>query len=151
MSAEKNIANLQVIITNLAQQAECHFIQSKVFGAKGFEKLAEKYKEHTEEERGYVEKCIDRVIDLGGKVKLENKKGVEIFENPVDFVKYDLQVSKDGLALLKTMIDDAKDDLTTFDLLKDYYKDEEEDMYWGEQQLELIDVIGLQNWLIKQI
>lgn len=151
MSVEKNIANLQVIITNLAQQAEGHFIQSKVFGAKGFKKLAEKYKEHTEEERGYVEKCIDRVIDLGGKVKLENKQGTEIFENPVDFIKYDLQVSKDGLALLKTMLDDAKDDLTTFDLLKDYYKDEEEDMYWGEQQLELIEMIGLQNWLVKQM
>ena len=61
----KNIANLQVIITNLAQQADGHLIQSKVFCAKSFSKLAEKYKEHTEEERGYVEKCIDRVIDLG--------------------------------------------------------------------------------------
>ena len=88
---------------------------------------------------------------MGGKVKLENKQGTEIFENPVDYIKYDLQVSKDGLALLKTMLDDAKDDLTTFDLLKDYYKDEEEDMYWGEQQLELIEMIGLQNWLVKQM
>ena len=93
----------------------------------------------------------NRIIDLGGKVKLENKAGTEIFENPVDFIKYDLQVSKDGLALLKTMLDDAKDDLTTFDLLKDYYKDEEEDMYWGEQQLEIIEMIGEQNWLIKQM
>ena len=50
------------------------------------------------------------------------------------------------------MLNDAKDDLTTFDLLKDYYKDEEEeDMYWGEQQLEIIDMIGEQNWLIKQM
>lgn len=49
------------------------------------------------------------------------------------------------------MLNDARDDLTTFDLLKDYYKDEEEDMYWGEQQLEVIETIGLQNWLIKQV
>ena len=49
------------------------------------------------------------------------------------------------------MLNDAKDDLTTFDLLKDYYKDEEEDMYQGEQQLETIEMIGLQNWLIKQM
>ena len=72
-----------MIVTNLAQQAEGHFIQSKVFGAKGFSKLAQKYKEHTEQERGYVEKCIDRVIDLGGKVKLENKQGTEIFRTPL--------------------------------------------------------------------
>ena len=73
ISAEKNIANLQIIVTNLAQQAEGHFIQAKIFEAKCFLKLAKKYKEYTEEERGYVEKCIDRVIDLGGKVKLEYK------------------------------------------------------------------------------
>ena len=145
MTNNKNIDNLQMIVTNLAKQAEGHFIQAKIFEAKGLLKLAKKYKEHTEEERGYVEKCIDRVIDLGGKVKLEDKQGVEIFENPVDFIKYDLQVSVNGLKLLRDMLNDAKDDLTTFDLLKDYYKDEEEDMYWGEQQLETIEMIGVQN------
>ena len=94
----------------------------------------------------------NRIIDLGGKVKLENKAGTEIFENPVDFIKYDLQVSINGLKLLKDMLNDAKDDLTTFDLLKDYYKDEEEeDMYWGEQQLELINIIGKKNWILKQM
>ena len=137
ISAEKNIANLQIIVTNLAQQAEGHFIQAKIFEAKGFSKLAEKYKEHTEEEREYVEKCIDRIIDLGGKVKLENKAGTEVFENPVDFIKYDLQVSVNGLKLLKDMLNDASDDLTTFDLLKDYYKDEEKDMYWENNNLKL--------------
>ena len=76
---------------------------------------------------------------------------MEIFENPVDFIKYDLQVSISGLKLVKNMLNDTRDDLTTFDLLKDYYKDEEEDMYCGEQQLEVIETIGLQNWLIKQM
>ena len=42
-------------------------------------------------------------------------------------------------------------DLSTFDMLKDYYKNEEEDMYWAEQQLELIEKIGLQNWLTMQV
>ena len=137
MTNNKIIDNLQIIVTNLAQQAEGHFIQAKIFEAKGFSKLAEKYKEHTEEEREYVEKCIDRIIDLGGKVKLENKAGTEVFENPVDFINYDLQVSVNGLKLLKDMLNDASDDLTTFDLLKDYYKDEEKDMYWENNNLKL--------------
>ena len=42
-------------------------------------------------------------------------------------------------------------DLSTFDMLKDYYKDEEEDMYWGEGQLEMIERIGEQNWLLRQL
>ena len=39
---------------------------------------------------------------------------------------------------------------TTFDILKEYYQDEE-DMYWGEGQLELIKYIGKQNWLLRQM
>lgn len=42
-------------------------------------------------------------------------------------------------------------DNQTYDLLRDYALDEEEDMYWSEQQLELIAKIGLQNWLVKQL
>ena len=42
-------------------------------------------------------------------------------------------------------------DVTTYDIMKDYLKDEEEDMYWSENQLELIEKIGYQNWLIKQM
>ena len=35
--------------------------------------------------------------------------------------------------------------------MKEYLKDEEEDMCWSEQQLDLIEKIGYQNWLIKQM
>ena len=151
MSNGKIIADLQIIVTNLAQQADGHLIQSRVFAAKGFSKLASKYAEHATEERSYVEKFIDRILDLGGKVKLENKKEGMIFENSIDFIKHDLQVSVDGLAWLKKVLDNAKDDVTTYDMLKNYYKDEEADMYWGEQQLELIECIGVQNWILQQL
>lgn len=60
-------------------------------------------------------------------------------------------MSVDGLAWLKKVLDNAKDDVTTYDMLKDYYKDEEADMYWGEQQLELIEHIGIQNWILQQL
>ncbi len=45
----------------------------------------------------------------------------------------------------------ARPDYATYDLLKEYYLDEEEDLYWGEQQLELIEAIGKQNWLVQQL
>ena len=58
---KKNLEGLQIIVTDLAQQADGHAIQSKIFAAQGFSKLGEKYAEHAEEERGYVDKCIDRM------------------------------------------------------------------------------------------
>jgi bacterioferritin len=148
---EKLISNMQIIVTHLSQLADGHLIQSRIFRSMGLTKLEKKYAEHAEEERGYVIQMIDRILDLGGDVKLEAKQAGAIFKDPVEWVKFDLQVSIDGLNLLKGMLEDAKDDVTTYDILKEYYKDEEEDMYWGEQQLELIECIGVQNWILQQL
>ena len=40
-------------------------------------------------------------------------------------------------------------DATTYDLMKVYLKDEEDDMGWSEQQLELCKMIGKQNYLTQ--
>ena len=151
MTNEKVIAGLQTIVTELAQRADGHAIQSRIFASEGFSKLAEKYAEHAAEERGYVDKCIDRLLDLGCDVKLEAKREAPVCKDPVDWLKYDLQVSIDGLAWLKEITEAARKDYTTFDILKEYYQDEEEDMYWGQAQLELIECIGKQNWLLQQL
>ena len=151
MANQKVLDGLQIIVTDLAQQADGHQLQSRVFASMGFTKLADKYAEHAEEERGYVTKCIDRLLDLGCDVKLEAKKEGPVCKDPVEWVKHDLQVSIDGLAWLKEITEAAKDDYTTFDILKAYYQDEEEDMYWGQAQLEMIECIGKQNWLLRQL
>ena len=151
MANKKVLEGLQIIVTDLAQQADGHQLQSRIFASEGFTKLADKYAEHAEEERGYVTKCMDRLLDLGCEVKLEAKKEAPVCKDPIEWVKYDLQVSKDGLAWLKDLTLEAADDFTTYDILKEYYEDEEEDMYWGEAQLDLIECIGVQNWLMQQL
>ncbi len=141
---------MQVIVTQLAQQADGHLIQSRIFAAQGLTKLAEKYAEHSTEEHGYVEKCVDRLLDLGCDVKNGDKKDAPVFKDAIEFIKYDLQVSKDGLAWLGEIVEAARGDYKTFEILEEYYKDEE-DMYWAEQQLELIEKIGLNNWYANQV
>ena len=148
---ENILKGLQLIVSALSQQAEGHLIQSRIFAAQGFSKLADKYAEHVEEERGYVKQCIDRIIDLGGEVKLEAKAEMPICKDPIEFIKYDLQVSRDGVEALAAMVEEAREDYKTFDILKAYYQDEEEDMYWSENQLELIECIGRKNWLAGQL
>ena len=148
---EMIIAGLQGIVTGLSQQADGHVIQSKIFAGKGYTKLAEKYAEHAAEERGYVDQCIDRILDLGGEVKNEEKAATPVYSDPIEWIKYDLEVSRSGLKGLTKLIEASVKDFVTFEILVAYYKDEEEDLHWGEQQLELIEKIGEQNWLINQL
>lgn len=151
MANVKVLEALQIIITDLAQQADGHALQSRVFASEGFTKLADKYAEHASEERGWVDKCADRLLDLGCEVKLEAKKEAPVCKDPIDWIKYDLEVSKNGLAWLKEITELARDDYATYDILKAYYLDEEEDMFWAESQLDLIECIGKKNWLLQQI
>lgn len=77
-------------------------------------------------------KCIDRILDFGVEVKPEAKKEAPVYKDSVDWIKHDLEVSKHGLGLLDTIVEEARQDYTSFDMLKDYYIDEEEDLYWDE-------------------
>jgi bacterioferritin len=145
------IKALQEIVTTLSQQADGHELQSRAFKALGYNKLAEIYAEHAEEERGYVNQCADRIYVIGGFVTCGVKQEYPIFTNPLECVKYDLAVSVEGLGQLRNIMEVVKDDVTTFDLLKDYYKDEEEDLAWSERQIQMISVIGEENWVLLQI
>src|SRR3712207_3534247 len=117
----------------------------------GFTKLGEKYIEHYDEEMGWVKKFIDRINDLGGEVKIEDQKGRDIVNDPVEYVKADLDIQIKGVALLRDCMKSLVDDPTTYDIFKAYLADEEEDLFWSQGQLDLIELIGKQNWLMKQL
>lgn len=149
MDTQKSLQTLQFFITNLNAQAFSHKLQAKIFGSKGYTVLEAKYDSHAAEESDNVAKFIDRFLDLGGSLKQEAVGEQKLYEDPIDFIKADHKISVDGIEYLRGCMDAVKEDYTTFDLLKEYLKDEEEDMYWQEDQLQLIEAIGEQNWLMK--
>ena len=151
MDKQKSINALQFFVTGLSNQAFGHKLQGKVFASQGFEKLGEKYEGHYDEEMGWVNKFIDRIIDLGGDIKHEARQEGTLVCDPCEYIKTDLQVSIAGIDFLRKCMNELCEDVTTFDIMKEYLKDEEEDMYWSENQLELIEKIGYQNWLVKQM
>lgn len=151
MDKQKSIQALQAYATGLAAQSLQHKVESKIFAAQGYSKLGEKYAEHAEEEMGWVDKFIDRIIDLGGSPKVDAAPAMPTYDDPVEYIKADLEVSVREVPVLMELTTSLADDFKTYDILRDYALDEEEDMYWSEQQLELIGKIGLQNWLVKQL
>ncbi len=151
MRHQKSIEALQYFITGLTNGAFAHFVQGKHFESMGLTKLGEKYKEHYTEEMAWVEKFITRINDLGGEVKIEDQKGRAIVKDPVEYIKADLKIQEQGLDILYNCMAELKDDPTTYHILKDYLNDEEEDFYWSQGQIDMIEMIGRQNWLVKQM
>jgi bacterioferritin len=151
MDAKKSIDALQFFVTGLTNGAFAHMVQGQHFESLGFTKLAEKYVGHYDEEMGWVKKFISRINDLDGEVKIEDQKGRELVKDPVDYVKEDLAIQEKGVAMLYDCLSGLKDDPTTYDIMKAYLADEEEDLYWSREQLEMIEMIGRENWLVKQL
>ena len=151
MDKNKTIETLQFFATGLSEGALVHKLQGQIFKSQGFNKLGDKYIAHFNEEMEWVEKFYNRILDLGGEVKFEGAKSRELVCDPIEYLKADLAIQVAGVDLLYKCMETLHGDPTTYDIMKAYLADEEEDLYWSEEQIDLIEKIGIQNWLIKQM
>lgn len=151
MDKQKTIETLQFFVTNLSEGAFVHKLQGQMFNALGFSKLGQKYVDHYSEEMEWVEKFTNRILDLGGEVKMLGMKERELIKNPIEYIKADLTIQEAGVDMLYKCMETLNNDPTTYDIMKAYLADEEEDLYWSQGALEMIECIGVQNWLAKQI
>lgn len=110
-------------------------MQAIIFGYQKFVKLEEKYSSHAKEEREFQKKFASRILDLGGKVELQQREALNLIEDPIEFLKADLEISKDGVAIVDKLVESSITDHISYDLLKEYYKDEVEDLLWSETEL----------------
>lgn len=151
MDKKKTIEALQFFVTHLAEGAMVHKQQGMIFNAQGFTKLGQKYIDHFGEEMGWVEKFTERILDLGGEIKFEGMQSRELISNPIDYIKADLKIQEEGVEMLYKCMEGLINDPTTYDIMKAYLVDEEEDLYWSQGALEMIECIGTQNWLLRQL
>ena len=49
----------------------------------------------------WVEKFIDRILDLGGEVKVEKHEARALCYDPVEYIKEDLKIQEPGVELLR--------------------------------------------------
>ena len=144
---DATIEALQFLVTGLSANSFGHRIQSKIFAGLGFQTLGDKYAGHAAEEMDFVEQFMDRILDLGGEIKQEAQEAQPTYTDIIEFIEADYNISVNGIAYLNEIMDSGIFDTTTLELMKVYLKDEEEDMYWSEQQLDLIKMIGKENYL----
>ncbi len=141
----------QMIVNELAGSAFVHKMQGQLFKSQGFTKLGQKYIDHYTEEMEWVEKYTDRMLDLGCVPQVKVCNETTLIEDPIEYIKADLKLQREGVDTLYQMMPALATDPTTYDLTKAYLADEEEDLYWDEEQIDMIEKIGTQNWLVKQM
>lgn len=141
----------QLIVSELSGSSFVHKMQGLLFKSQGFEKLGQKYLDHYAEEMEWVEKYANRMLDLGCVPQVNIKNETTLINDAVEYINADMKLQREGVEQLYKLMPALAADPTTYDLTKAYLADEEEDLYWDEEQLELIAHIGKQNWLMKMM
>ena len=145
------IEALQFIVTGLSDQSLGHRIHGLVFGSKGLQALADKYAAHADEEMAWVEKFANRILDLGGDIKIEARPEVKVYDDIVEYLKNEKRVSEEGIAQVSAMMPTFAADFVAYEDMKAYLIDEDVDLQETNQDLELIELIGVQNWLVQKL
>ena len=151
MEFNNSLQAMQLVINELTGSAFVHKMQGQLFKSQGFTKLGEKYMGHYTEEMEWVEKFTDRMLDLGCLPEVKVCSESTLINDAVEYINIDMKLQREGVETLYQMMPALTADPTTYDLMKAYLADEEEDLYWDEEQVELIAQIGRQNWLMKQL
>ncbi len=141
----------QMIINELSGSSFVHKMQGLLFKSQGFEKLGQKYLDHYAEEQEWINKYANRMMDLGCVPQSKIENDTALINDPVEYIEADLKLQREGVESLYKIMPALAADPTTYDITKAYLADEEEDLYWDEEQIELIAQIGRQNWLMRQM
>lgn len=129
-----------------------YFIHSRQYEDQGFTRLYERIGHEMEEETQHADAILRRILMLGGKPDMRPHAFTpgdtvqEMLRKDLD-TEYSVQTHlKAAMALCETHRDYVSRDL----LLAQLHDTEQDHAYWLEQQLGLIEKIGLQNYLQSQ-
>ncbi len=145
---EKVIQHLNAILANELTAINQYFLHSKMFKNWGLEKLAaHEYKESVDEMK-HADQLMERILFLEGAPSIKLNKLV-IGKAVKEALTSDLKLELAGHPMLKEAIAHSEKvgDYVSRDLFQDILESEEEHIDWLETQLELIEKVGIQNYL----
>ncbi len=130
-----------------------YFLHAKMYKDWGLQKLAKWEYDESIEEMQHADKLIDRILFLEGMPNLQDLGKLHIGENVREMLECDLKIEHDGRRDYIEAIEYCEQvkDYVTRDLFRDLLADEESHIDHIETELGLIDKVGIENYMLKQM
>ena len=149
----KVIEYLNAVLRNELTAINQYFLHSRMLKDWGLHRLAEHEYEESIDEMKHADKLVERILFLEGLPNLQDLDKLMIGENVREILECDLKLESRAIPDLRVAIADCEkaSDYVTRALFTEILESEEEHLDWLETNLELIEKVGLQNYIQSQM
>lgn len=144
------IAQLNELLAGELTAIDQYFIHSRMYENWGYGKLYERIAHEVQDETQHADALIKRILFLEGTPDLSKREPLNVGRTVPDMLANDLAVELKVIQDLRRVMGfcESVRDYQTREILRAMLEDTEHDhAHWLEQQLGLIDSVGLQNYL----
>ena len=142
-------AGLTIELTAINQ----YFVQSKMCRNWGLNRLADKHYHESLGEMKHADMLIDRIIFLEGVPEIARYDVIRIGSSVKEQFGFDLELETKGVNSYNDAIGVCLEanDGGSRELIERILVESEEHVDWLEAQLDLIDKLGIENYLVTQV
>ena len=147
------IEALKGILTNELTAVNQYFLHARMCRDWGYDKIGEKIYQESIDEMKHAKELIDRILFLEGVPNVQKLHALKIGKDVKEQLQSDLALEQKAIPDLKEAIEICNQvkDHGTRELLEHILVSEEEHVDWIESQLNVIEEVGIENYLSQQI
>ena len=147
------IQHLQAQLRNELTATNQYFLHYRILKHWGFDRFAQKEREESMGEMKHADRLMDRILMLDGLPNLQDIGKLMVGENVPEILECDLRLERAAQATIKDGIAHCESvrDYVSREILSDILDDTEEHIDFLETQIDLIGMVGVQNYLQSQM